>query len=199
MLDSSPCRTAIVWSSSYEQVQVLNGHEQTVWAVKAISPTQILTGSADKTIILWTKSADKWTQTQKVRIDRSLSLIPSREADWRPSPIVYRPHRRRPLHRQDPRRRHLCELRQRRVSPFSALSSTRKPADRHSTLSLAPSSSGRSVASASSTSTATRPSSTVSQSSLRRRPTRDPSSRAFPRTGRCASGPVRPLRERSRH
>lgn len=61
------CRTAIVWSSSFEQAQVLKGHEQTVWAVKAISPTQILTGSADKTIMLWTKSGDKWAPTQKVR------------------------------------------------------------------------------------------------------------------------------------
>lgn len=60
-------RTAIVWNSSFEQVQALEGHSQTVWTVKSISPTQILTGSADKTIILWTKSGDKYTQTMKVR------------------------------------------------------------------------------------------------------------------------------------
>lgn len=65
---SSRCRTAIVWSSPFEQVQVLEGHSQTVWAVKAVSPTQILTGSADKTILLWTKTGGAWKQTQKVRL-----------------------------------------------------------------------------------------------------------------------------------
>ncbi|CED83871.1 Phospholipase A2-activating protein (contains WD40 repeats) [Phaffia rhodozyma] len=51
-------QTAIVWSANFQQQQVLKGHSQTVWAVRSISPTQILTASADKSIILWTKGAD---------------------------------------------------------------------------------------------------------------------------------------------
>lgn len=46
------CSTARVWRNGETQ-HVLQGHGQTVWAVLALSETEIITGSADKTIRLW--------------------------------------------------------------------------------------------------------------------------------------------------
>jgi phospholipase A-2-activating protein len=44
--------TARVWKN-WETQYVLEGHEGTVWAVLALSETDIITGGADKTIRLW--------------------------------------------------------------------------------------------------------------------------------------------------
>ncbi|KAI5843423.1 WD40-repeat-containing domain protein [Morchella snyderi] len=44
--------TARVWRNGETQ-HVLQGHGQTVWAVLALSETEVITGSADKTIRLW--------------------------------------------------------------------------------------------------------------------------------------------------
>lgn len=44
--------TARVWKN-WETEYVLEGHEGAVWAVLALSETDIVTGGADKTIRLW--------------------------------------------------------------------------------------------------------------------------------------------------
>lgn len=44
--------TARVWRN-WDTKHVLTGHEGAVWAVLALSETDIVTGGADKTIRLW--------------------------------------------------------------------------------------------------------------------------------------------------
>lgn len=70
--------TVRVWESP-ESSFALTGHTQNVWGVKFVSPTQLLSASADKTIKLWDLTSRKCVKTFTGHTDavRAIALVSS--------------------------------------------------------------------------------------------------------------------------
>lgn len=70
------CSTARVWRNG-ETEHVLEGHGGAVWAVLALSETDVVTGSADKTIRLWRNGKQVKVVNGHTDVVRGLCRLPN--------------------------------------------------------------------------------------------------------------------------